>query len=149
VPDEKRQKLDARSLECTYLGYAPNRKAHVLVHHPTRRFITSRDVVFDKGSGSRQRVIIEDISINQRSTKPDPKSENEQEAKTEAKLIKDDESDEEKATEVAEEDQNVQIEPEIEQPQERDQVTHQEPEPPIQTGRPIRTRRAPVRGDDD
>ncbi|QRW10540.1 Copia-like polyprotein/retrotransposon [Ceratobasidium sp. AG-Ba] len=149
VPDEKRQKLDARSLECTYLGYAPNRKAHVLVHHPTRRFITSRDVVFDEGSGSRQRVIIEDITIAQNSTEPDAKSEAEPEADSEPKEVQGDESDDEEATESERTRQAKGNTPEIEQPQERDQVTHQEPEPPIQTGRPIRTRRAPARDDDN
>ncbi|QRV89310.1 Retrovirus-related Pol polyprotein from transposon TNT 1-94 [Ceratobasidium sp. AG-Ba] len=55
-----RTKLQARSLECHYLGYAPNRKAHVLVHCPTGRILTSRDVVFDAGADYRQRVVFED-----------------------------------------------------------------------------------------
>jgi hypothetical protein len=60
VPDDKRTKLQARSIECTYLGFAPNHKAHILVQHATGGILTSRDVVFDEGGDTRQRVVIED-----------------------------------------------------------------------------------------
>ncbi|CCO30980.1 Retrovirus-related Pol polyprotein from transposon TNT 1-94 Includes: RecName: Full=Protease [Rhizoctonia solani AG-1 IB] len=61
IPENKRSKLQARSIECRYLGYAPNRKAHILVDHATGKIITSRDVVFDEGGETRQRIIIEDF----------------------------------------------------------------------------------------
>ncbi|QRW07704.1 Copia-like polyprotein/retrotransposon [Ceratobasidium sp. AG-Ba] len=60
VPDSMRTKLQARSFECNYLGFAPNRKAHILLQRGTGRVFTSRDVVFDEGADNRQRVIIED-----------------------------------------------------------------------------------------
>ncbi|QRV85528.1 Copia-like polyprotein/retrotransposon [Ceratobasidium sp. AG-Ba] len=60
VPDSMRTKLQARSFECNYLGFAPNRKAHILLQRGTGRVFTSRDVVFDEGADNCQRVIIED-----------------------------------------------------------------------------------------
>ncbi|KAG8731376.1 hypothetical protein FRC11_004339 [Ceratobasidium sp. 423] len=41
-------------------GVAPGRKAHLLVDRKNRRFFTSRDVAFDEGGKSHQRVVIED-----------------------------------------------------------------------------------------
>lgn len=58
IPDAQRDKLAAKSLVCTLLGYARNRKAYKLVHRPTRRFLESRDVVFDEG-GIPTRVTLE------------------------------------------------------------------------------------------
>ena len=49
IPANQRMKLGAKSLECTFLGYAPQRKAYRLVHHPSKQFLESRDVVFDEG----------------------------------------------------------------------------------------------------
>ncbi|KAJ1300258.1 hypothetical protein OPQ81_005086 [Rhizoctonia solani] len=60
VPDKERTKLQARSIECQYLGYAPNRKCHVLVERATGKITFSRDVVFDEGGETRQRIVIED-----------------------------------------------------------------------------------------
>jgi hypothetical protein len=60
VPDDKQTKLQARSIKCTYLGFAPNRKAHILVQRATGGILTSRDVVFDEGGDTRQCVVIED-----------------------------------------------------------------------------------------
>ena len=52
VPDEKRHKLDAKSLECIHLGYAENKKAFVCLHSPTGRILESRDVVFEEGDSN-------------------------------------------------------------------------------------------------
>ncbi|KAF8748801.1 GAG-pre-integrase domain [Rhizoctonia solani] len=60
VPNNKQTKLQPKSIKCTYLGYAPNRKAHLLVIRSTGKIFTLRDVVFDKGGETRQRIIIED-----------------------------------------------------------------------------------------
>jgi hypothetical protein len=61
VPESQRGKLSARSLVCTFLGFADQRKAYRLMHRPTRRYIESRDVIFDEGGPSPrfERVIIE------------------------------------------------------------------------------------------
>jgi transposase InsO family protein len=49
IPDEKRQKLSVKSLECVNLGYAEHRKAYVCLHRATGRIVESRDIVFDEG----------------------------------------------------------------------------------------------------
>jgi hypothetical protein len=59
IPDKHRSKLAAKSLLCTFIGYAKNRKAFRLVHRPTRRFLDSRDVIFDEGGTKPERVLIE------------------------------------------------------------------------------------------
>ncbi|QRW24120.1 Retrovirus-related Pol polyprotein from transposon TNT 1-94 [Rhizoctonia solani] len=46
-------------MKCTYLGFAPNQKAHLLVQQETGKILTSRDVVFDEGIGNRHWVILE------------------------------------------------------------------------------------------
>ena len=48
VPDEKRCKLDAKSLECVHIGYADNKKAFLCLHRSTGRIFESRDVVFSE-----------------------------------------------------------------------------------------------------
>ncbi|KAJ3557078.1 hypothetical protein NM688_g1664 [Phlebia brevispora] len=50
IPDEKHRKLDLKSLECTFLGYAKHRKAYCLVHHSSEHFFESRNVIFDEDS---------------------------------------------------------------------------------------------------
>ena len=63
ILDAQRGKLAAKSLVCTFLGHTRNRKAYHLVHRPTRRFLESRDVIFDEGGATPQtsfeRVVIE------------------------------------------------------------------------------------------
>jgi hypothetical protein len=61
VPEQFQGKLSARSLVCTFIGYAQKRKAYRLVHRPTRRFLESRDVIFDEGGPVTQheRITIE------------------------------------------------------------------------------------------
>ena len=66
IPDEKRRKLDVKSLECVFLGYASNRKAFRLVHRSSGRIIESRDVRFDEGSSvapSRVELEIETTTV--------------------------------------------------------------------------------------
>jgi hypothetical protein len=63
IPDVHRGKLTAKSLVCTFLGHARNRKAYRLVHCPTHRFLESRDIIFDEGGATPQtsfeRIVIE------------------------------------------------------------------------------------------
>ena len=49
IPANQHTKLGAKSLECTFLGYAPQHKAYQLVHHPSKRFLESCDIVFNEG----------------------------------------------------------------------------------------------------
>jgi hypothetical protein len=48
VPKEDRQKLDVKSLECIFIGYAEGTKGWRFFHEPTGRIITSRDAHFDE-----------------------------------------------------------------------------------------------------
>jgi len=61
IPDKLRGKLLAKSLVCTFIGYAQQRKAYHLVHQPSKRFIDSCDVIFNEGgtSTSYKRVILD------------------------------------------------------------------------------------------
>jgi hypothetical protein len=61
VPKKKRAKLAARSLICTFIGLAKNRKAYRLVHRKSGRFFESRDVIFDEGGPAQhfERIILE------------------------------------------------------------------------------------------
>jgi hypothetical protein len=61
VPDKQRTKLGAKSLTCTFLGFAQSHRAYCLVHRLSRRFLESRDVIFDKGGTETryERIILE------------------------------------------------------------------------------------------
>jgi len=61
IPNKLHGKLSAKSLVCTFIGYAQQRKAYHLVHRPSKRFIDSRDVIFDEGgtSTSYERIILD------------------------------------------------------------------------------------------
>jgi hypothetical protein len=50
VPDEKRTKLESKSMPCVFLGYYQGTKAYRLMCVKTKRIIKSRDVVFIEGS---------------------------------------------------------------------------------------------------
>jgi len=52
IPDKLHGKLSAKSLVCTFIGYAQQRKAYHLVHRPSKHFIDSRNVIFNKGGTS-------------------------------------------------------------------------------------------------
>lgn len=46
IPDQKRKKLDVKSIECIYLGPAEGMKAYRLYDTERKRIVNSRDVVF-------------------------------------------------------------------------------------------------------
>lgn len=46
VPDQKRKKLDEKSIECIYLGPAEHMKAYRLYNKLTKKIVYSRDVIF-------------------------------------------------------------------------------------------------------
>ena len=70
VPDKKRRKLDAKSIECTFLGFVENHKAYVCVNRPSGRVFKSRDVVFNEGSANAPtHVKIDDSNLNVEETK--------------------------------------------------------------------------------
>jgi hypothetical protein len=60
VPEDYRSKLSFHSKQCTFIGLAPNHKAFKLIHRDTRKIYYSRDVVFDEGGPTHERVIIDD-----------------------------------------------------------------------------------------
>src|SRR5258707_682749 len=61
VPEQFQGKLSARSLVCTFIGYAQKRKAYHLIHHPTHHFLESCDIIFNEGGPvtHHEHVIIE------------------------------------------------------------------------------------------
>jgi len=50
VPDEKRTKLESKSMPCVVLGYYEGTKAYRLMSVETKRIIKSKDVTFIEGS---------------------------------------------------------------------------------------------------
>jgi hypothetical protein len=50
IPDEKRSKLESKSIPCVFLGYCERTKAYRLMCLETKRIIKSRDVVFLEGT---------------------------------------------------------------------------------------------------
>jgi transposase InsO family protein len=50
IPKEKRNKLDARSQKCIFLGYSNTTKAYHLYDEVNKKFILSRDVIFLESS---------------------------------------------------------------------------------------------------
>jgi len=50
VPNEKRTKLESKSMPCVFLGYYEGTKAYRLMCVKTKRIIKSRDVMFIEGS---------------------------------------------------------------------------------------------------
>jgi len=61
IPDKLCGKLLAKSLICTFISYAQQHKAYHLVHRPSKRFIDSHDIIFDKGgtSTSYEHIILD------------------------------------------------------------------------------------------
>ena len=61
IPEKERGKLSARSLICTFLGFAEHCKAYKLVHRPSSRLLESRNVIFNEGGPSPrfERITIE------------------------------------------------------------------------------------------
>ncbi|KEP45491.1 putative Gag-Pol polyprotein/retrotransposon, partial [Rhizoctonia solani 123E] len=137
IPDDRRTKLQARSVECRYLGYAPNRKAHLLVERVSQRILTSRDVVFDEDGERRQRVIIEDYDVERV-----PKEVGDAETKPKVEPSEPDDSD------VKSEGESAKSEPESEARTRSPSPMPAEP-PPVETPpeprRSTRETRPPVR----
>ncbi len=50
IPDEKRSKLESKSMPCVFLGYCEGTKAYHLMCVETKRIIKSQDVVFLEGT---------------------------------------------------------------------------------------------------
>jgi hypothetical protein len=69
VPDKQHTKLGAKSLTCTFLGFAQNRHAYCLMHHSSRCFLESRDVVFNEGGTEKhyECIILEPAAMESRS----------------------------------------------------------------------------------
>jgi len=61
VPAHARGKLSAHLMACTFLGFAQQRSAFRVVHRPTKKFLESRDVVFDEGGPTprHEHIILE------------------------------------------------------------------------------------------
>ncbi len=66
IPDEKRRKLDPKSLECIFLGYAEHRRAFRALHRPTNRIFESRDVRFDEGLGAAPNRVELEVEIHEK-----------------------------------------------------------------------------------
>ena len=50
VPDEKRRKLDSKTVECIFIiGYVTDKRAYHCIDRPTGTVYKSQDVIFDKG----------------------------------------------------------------------------------------------------
>lgn len=68
VPDERHQKLNAKSIKCIHLGYAEHRKAYVCLQRLNGRILESRDIVFDEGDcggSSRVKITVDDTENHQ------------------------------------------------------------------------------------
>ena len=50
VPDQKRKKLDKKSMQCIFVGYPNGSKGYKLYNPETRKMIRSRDVIFVENS---------------------------------------------------------------------------------------------------
>jgi hypothetical protein len=74
IPESQRKKLESRSLICTFIGLARQRKAYRLVHRETRRLFDSRDIIFDEGGDTKhyERLTIEHNAEDKSTTPPAP-----------------------------------------------------------------------------
>jgi hypothetical protein len=68
ILDRLCDKFAAKSLICTFLGYACQRKAYHLVHRSSHHFLESRDIIFDEGGPHYERIVLE--TDNARTTPP-------------------------------------------------------------------------------
>ena len=50
VPKDERRKLDAKSIECIFVGYCTDKKTYKLFHPSSHKLIASRDVVFHENA---------------------------------------------------------------------------------------------------
>ena len=129
IPKAQRRKLDAKSLECSLIGYLPNRRAYRLVHRPSGRIVESRNVVFNEGPGKLERV---EISAGDTSEESDGKGE-----KTPVQR---------KELEISQNISDAPLTSEALSGSTRS--TSRRPEPPVELRRSTRKRNTPVRDDD-
>ena len=131
IPDHLRPKLGSKSLVCTHLGYASQHKAYRLVHRPTRRFLTSHDVVFDEGGETPliERVIIETESEQKANAHAEVNVEPEEEDEPPALVDVEDDDDDDEET----------------QPPPAPKTHDQTPPSPNVLSRPKRETRPPIR----
>ena len=61
IPDQKRKKLDKKSTECIFVGYADEQKGYRLFVKATKKIIVSRDVIFFENSRSDSEKISNNI----------------------------------------------------------------------------------------
>ena len=61
VPDQKKTKLDDKSLQCVLLGVSHESKAYRLFDPATRRTIMSRDVSFEEDKGWNWGRMVEEV----------------------------------------------------------------------------------------
>ena len=50
IPKDDRRKLDAKSIECIFVGYCDDQKAYKLFRPSSHKLIASRDVVFHENT---------------------------------------------------------------------------------------------------
>jgi hypothetical protein len=50
IPNEKKSKLESKSIPCVFLGYCERTKTYRLMSLETKRIIKSQDVVFLEGT---------------------------------------------------------------------------------------------------
>ena len=48
IPYQNRQKLNAKSESCIFMGYSEESEAYRLYNHITNKLVASRDVIFDE-----------------------------------------------------------------------------------------------------
>lgn len=89
VPDEKRTKMESKSIKCIFIGYSGEQKACRLYDPKENKFIVSRDVIFNEDG------IYKDEAINEKKKevvidiKPNPKEEDESQSnQTQKKITK-------------------------------------------------------------
>lgn len=73
IPDATRKKLDKKSIECIFVGYADNQKGYRLLQKSTRKIIICRDVIFFEDDKSHSET--SNGEINMPCLVPDGKNE--------------------------------------------------------------------------
>lgn len=54
IPDGVRKKVDKKSIECIFVGYAEGQKGYRLIQKSTKKLIISRDVIFFENESANQ-----------------------------------------------------------------------------------------------
>ena len=61
IPKYERRKLDAKSIECIFVGYCTDQKTYKLFHPISHKLIASRDVVFHENADKNDRLNDSDV----------------------------------------------------------------------------------------